>query len=278
MGRIPVTHAPGRASLGIGEEMIRGQAQPGSGDSCRRSSWLPRFGFCPDFIRLVRELAFTPELEPRSRPLGSLTHHFANISNLERGPEVFFLHRPPSGGDHVKISLLSVGIAASMLFAGSASAQTRFSQPEVSLGYQMLHIPHETFPLGLNVDVSSTMNTGFTLVGEFGWAKDDQDEPGVGGSLQLLHYGAGPRWTFSSPFGRPFAQIVAGGVHTEADTNLSNDSDDAFMLQPGVGLVVPIASGWGAVGQFDYRRVFFKEEGDNEWRVVLGVRLGLPRP
>jgi hypothetical protein len=150
-----------------------------------------------------------------------------------------------------------------------------FSEPQATLGYQVLRIPGETYPLGLNVDVSGRMKNGWTAVGEFGWSKDDQDDPAVTGSLKFLHFGAGPRWTFPGVRVRPFAQVLAGGVHTDADTNLTNDSDNAFMLQPGIGVVVPVATGWGVLGQLDYRRVFFKEEGDNEWRAVFGLRVGL---
>jgi hypothetical protein len=46
------------------------------------------------------------------------------------------------------------------------------------------------------------------------------------------------------------------------------------MLQPGAGVIVPFRPGWGVVGQVDYRRVFFEEEGDNEWRLVLGIHFG----
>lgn len=166
-------------------------------------------------------------------------------------------------------------IAASLTVARPSAAQPVFTEPAVSFGYQMLHIPDETYPLGFNIDASGRMSNGWTLVGELGWAKDEQTEPGVSGTLKFMHYGAGPRWNFTGTTVRPFAQLIAGGVHTDADTNLSDDSDNAFMLQPGVGVVVPIAPRWGAIGQFDYRRVFFREKGDNEWRFVIGVRFGL---
>ena len=175
----------------------------------------------------------------------------------------------------MKHSLISAGIVlASCLGAASASAQT-VARPEATVGYQLLHIPDETFPAGFNVDVAGTMNNGWALVGEFGFSKDDQNEPGVTGKLKFLHYGVGPRWQFAGTRARPFAQVLAGGVHTDADTNLTDDSDNAFMLQPGAGVVWQIGPGWGAVGQLDYRRVFFKEEGENEWRMVLGLRFGL---
>lgn len=179
----------------------------------------------------------------------------------------------------MKMLCRSLAIAAlSLTVSNAASAQSMFGDPSVSLGYQLLHIPDETFPLGFNLDASGTMSNGLGLVGEVGWSKDDQDQPGVGGTINFVHYGAGPRWNLGdvmvdSP-ARPYVQVLAGGVHTAADTNVSNDSDNAFMLQPGFGVFVPIAPGWGAVGQVDYRRVFFKEADDNEWRLVFGLRFG----
>jgi Outer membrane protein beta-barrel domain len=171
--------------------------------------------------------------------------------------------------------LLCIGTAAPVAAQGVPP-----SGPEFSIGYQLLHVPDETFPLGLNLDVASTFGSGWTIVGEFGWANDNQSEPGVDGSLTLINYGAGPRWAIrGAPIpARPFVQVLAGGVHTSAELTGAgisvDDSDNAFMLQPGAGVIVPLGGAWGFVGQVDYRRVFFKEQGDNEWRLVLGAHFG----
>jgi len=45
------------------------------------------------------------------------------------------------------------------------------------------------------------------------------------------------------------------------------------MLQPGAGVVVPMAHAFGVVGQVDYRRVFFRETGENEFRLFVGLRV-----
>jgi hypothetical protein len=51
------------------------------------------------------------------------------------------------------------------------------------------------------------------------------------------------------------------------------DGDNAFMLQPGAGVVVPLTRRIAAIGEGNYQRVFFKEYGgDNETRVFVGVR------
>jgi hypothetical protein len=51
------------------------------------------------------------------------------------------------------------------------------------------------------------------------------------------------------------------------------------MVQAGGGVTVTLNGRWGLVGQVDYRRVFLDESdgesGENQLRVVLGVRVGL---
>jgi hypothetical protein len=151
----------------------------------------------------------------------------------------------------------------------------------LGVGYQLLHIPDETFPFGLNVDVTAPLRGNVHVAGEFGFASDDQNEPGVSGNLKFYNFGAGPRWTMPGTVaGRsaivPFAQIMLGAVRTDADLTLNgsrfNDADWAFMLQPGAGVTVPLTPALGVLGQVDYRRSFF-ETGENEFRFVIGVRV-----
>ena len=168
-----------------------------------------------------------------------------------------------------------------LVFAGAAApamAQTA-QRPNVdaTIGYQLLHVPNETFPFGWNVDVSGPMSDVWRLVGEFGMSRDEQTEAGVSGTLNYYHFGVGPRLTRNVAGVSPFVQLLGGGVHTRADLVFANsgpfsDGDWAFMLQPGVGVSVPIGRMVSVVGQADYRRVFFKEQGDNEVRLALGVR------
>ena len=47
------------------------------------------------------------------------------------------------------------------------------------------------------------------------------------------------------------------------------------MLQPGVGVSVPAGDVVSVFGQADYRRAFFSEQGENEFRFTFGVRFGL---
>ena len=185
---------------------------------------------------------------------------------------------------HVKRSVQSAGmwiVAATVVgTATPAAAQTMATRNmDASIGYQMLHIPDETYPLGFNVDVSGAMNDPWRLVGELGWAKDEQNEPNVTGDLNFFHFGAGPRVVAPMRGVQPFAQLLAGLVHARADLIVNgiplDDNDWAFMLQPGIGVNVPAGNVVNVFGQADYRRGFFKEAGDNEFRLSFGVRFSI---
>jgi Outer membrane protein beta-barrel domain len=184
---------------------------------------------------------------------------------------------------HVKRSAQLAGVwifAAIIGMAAPASAQTTTSPGvDASIGYQLLHIPDETYPFGFNVDVSRAMNDRWRLVGELGLAMDEQDEPGVSGDLSFFHFGAGPRLVAPMRHVQPFVQLLAGAVHPRASLLVNgapiDDNDWAFMLQPGAGISVPVGDVVSVFGQGDYRRAFFREQGENEFRFSFGVRFGL---
>jgi hypothetical protein len=178
-------------------------------------------------------------------------------------------------------------VAIATFTSVSASAQTAAPPPNppggvtIGIGYQLLHIPDETFPFGLNFDIAAPVAGRIDAVGEFGFAADEQTETGVGGTLRFFSFGGGPRWSMrGATAGRrpivPFAQIIAGAVRTDADLRLNGarftDGDWAFMLQPGAGVAVPLTTLVSATAQVDYRRAFF-ETAENEFRFVIGVRV-----
>ena len=162
--------------------------------------------------------------------------------------------------------------------APAAGTTLAFPTWEVTFGYQVLHVPDETFPFGLNLDGAWNRSKAFGLAGEIGWAHDSDDDV----SFNFWHLGAGPRFN-ARPAGRiwPFGQLLVGLAHVRASAEINDedfsDSETRFMLQPGVGVNVIGGDGWGIVGQVDYRRVFLDEEedgqsGENEVRVFVGFR------
>lgn len=149
---------------------------------------------------------------------------------------------------------------------------------DLSLGYQTLHIPGQNYPLGMAVGMSGALNEMVRIVGEVGVSIDQQTSSNLNGTLTLYHYGVGPRVTATAGRVLPYAQVLAGGVHTRADLTSPagapfSASDNAFMLQPGAGVIVPFTRTFAAIGEVNYRRVFFKQGGDNETRVFAGIRI-----
>ena len=175
-------------------------------------------------------------------------------------------------------------VSTSPSLAQSGATQTAadplaFPTWELSGGYQMLHVPDQTFPFGLNVDGSWNLSSRFGVVGEVGWAFDSDDDV----NYHAWNVGAGPRFTARMP-GKvwPFAQVLGGFLHARGSGEINgvdvDASDTHFMLQPGGGAYINAGDGWGIVGQVDYRRVFLDEEedgdsGQNQFRVFVGVRL-----
>ena len=88
------------------------------------------------------------------------------------------------------VQLAGVWIVSAIVIgaAAPATAQTlRTPSVDASIGYQILHLPDETFPVGWNADVSGALNDMWRIVGEFGMSVDDQNEPGVSGNLKYYH-------------------------------------------------------------------------------------------
>ena len=175
--------------------------------------------------------------------------------------------------------------------AGAAAAQPQaagavstFPTWEVTGGYQLLRIPDQTLPFGLNLDGGWNLSEMLGLVAEIGWAMDSEDlGDDVNLGLHAWNFGAGPRWN-ARPSGTiwPFAQVLVGAQHTRFSTEAPGVdltlSETSFMLQPGAGVNFIAGDGWGIVGQVDYRRVFTDEDEDgesgaNEFRVFIGGRL-----
>lgn len=179
--------------------------------------------------------------------------------------------------------LLSPLLVTAAIATASAQTPTASSTPsvaqriEMSIGYQLLHIPDETYPFGLNFDIAGRLTPLVDLVGEAGFARDQRNDPGLTGTLTFLNFGGGARVTRRMGSYAPFAQLLLGvaspGANLTQSAGRLQDRDWAFMLQPGAGVVVPMAHAFGVVGQVDYRRVFFRETGENEFRLFVGLRV-----
>lgn len=134
-------------------------------------------------------------------------------------------------------------IALFVLFgsAGELAAQT----PSLSVGYQALHLPNNWVNAGFNFVIAVPVRDRVDIVAEFGVAHQ-----GSSGSdpvtANIFHFAAGPRWSWPGMRAVPFVQILAGGEVTSADIPVAGggtreDSDGAFMLQPGAGVYLPFS-------------------------------------
>jgi len=169
------------------------------------------------------------------------------------------------------------------LLPARAGAQAASNTPavEISGGLQFLHIPDETYPFGWNLDLSGPL-AGHELVrwvAEGGMAHDHPLP--VADSLSFYHIGAGIRFM---PAERrraaPFFQLLAGAAYPSArrSTNPNIATTDGTwgpMIQPGVGISVPMNRYFAIVGQGDYRIAIFRGQVDKEFRVSLGARVML---
>jgi hypothetical protein len=76
-----------------------------------------------------------------------------------------------------------------------------------------------------------------------------------------------------------FVRIVRIGKKPDSLTTAGTrfiDGVNAFRLQPGAGVIVPLTRRIAAIGEGNHQRVFFKDYGgDNETRVFVGVRTAL---
>jgi hypothetical protein len=183
--------------------------------------------------------------------------------------------------------LLGCALSFSLAALPRAAAAQTLETPavEISGGVQALKIPGEFYPFGVNVDVSGTAGDHARVrwVAEGGMAQDRPVD--VGETLRLYHFGAGVRVTPASRWrATPYFQIVGGVVNATATSRTPIDSSWGPMVQPGLGVSVPLNHYVAAFGQADYRVAFlhpqvanasFGWDVDNEFRFAFGARFML---
>jgi len=167
------------------------------------------------------------------------------------------------------LALLLAGAAA------PAAAQTLATpNVEIGAGLQLLHIPDETYPFGWNLDLSGPIANHETMrwVGEGGMARDNPLP--LGGTLTFYHLGGGLRFMAAErAHATPYFQVIGGAAR--ANNNATLVGLWGPMVQPGVGVSVPINHFVNIIGQGDYRLAFFNGQTDNEFRISAGARFML---
>jgi hypothetical protein len=146
----------------------------------------------------------------------------------------------------------------SLLFVGSRPAAAQGSGVSVSGSYDFFyHELGDDSALGAHFDVAKSLGM-VDVVGEIGFNHFD--------GATVSSYQVGPRFNVgyakSSKF-TPFVQFLLGGWHCCGDSE--------FVIQPGVGVDFGSNRGFDIRVQYDYRRIFFEDEGANAHRVSAGV-------
>jgi hypothetical protein len=95
----------------------------------------------------------------------------------------------------------------------------------------------------------------------------DRDILGVHAGLRYTHRSEG--------FAAPYAQALAGWTRTGVEFTGQRVVEDAFSIQPGVGLNFRLSRSVGLGLGADYRLVFGEDESRNELRFHAGLVLGI---
>jgi len=185
--------------------------------------------------------------------------------------------------------VMAVAIGAA---AAPASAQS-VPKVELGVGYQGSHAPDAWFPLGFNTDVAITTMDKWSVVGEVGLTRHTEEEGGDNLAVKDLNFGGGVRYNGRMmPFSGAF-EVIVGGLHRSFNFDECSDpgvecSGTALMIQPGVQFSYDLMENAGLMFGASYRRVFWKDDsefsandeggGENDFRFVVGIKIGFPRP
>jgi hypothetical protein len=132
------------------------------------------------------------------------------------------------------------------------------------------------FEVGWMVSFDANLTRSLGIVGEASGHYGSQPLDVVGTLVDfdydLLGVHAGPRYTHrGGGVVQPYVQALAGWTRTGFEAAGARVVDDAFSIQPGVGLTVRLSRSVGLGLGADYRLVFGEIENRNEARVHAGL-------
>lgn len=174
-------------------------------------------------------------------------------------------------------------VATAGLWSTPAAAQGSATPTiDLGVGYQYLAgTDDQTYPVGVNVDVTGAFLLGLRWVGEVGFARDraTDNQADVTATLMAVNYGGGLR--LAPGRGRwPYVQVIVGQhrdsytLNAEGIGDLITTSQSTLMVQPGVGLGFNVGR-LRVFGQADYRRIYYEAGEENNYRAVVGLRFRL---
>ena len=136
------------------------------------------------------------------------------------------------------------------------------------------------FGLGWALSLCGNLSPSIGLVGEASGhysSEDTLDASGAPATVDrdLLAVHAGLRYTHRGA-GRvaAYAQALAGWTRSGAEASGRREIEDAFSVQPGLGVQVRLTSSVGLALGADYRLVLGKQQDRGEVRYVVGLVMG----
>jgi hypothetical protein len=192
--------------------------------------------------------------------------------------------------DLSKYVLVVVLAGFGLMTAQPASAQA-VPKTDVSAGWQFQHFSasdctgngcSDNFPAGWYFDVSGGIMPMVSVVGAVDGSYKSDAFSATGFSVKVHSFLGGVRFSSAvSPTLTPYGQVLVGLVSLKGSGGGEDFTDNAFGLDLGGGVNVPVSGAWGVRAGIDYRRGFFKSDSDvgggvNVFRFLAGVVYTLP--
>jgi hypothetical protein len=159
---------------------------------------------------------------------------------------------------------LTVGLVATMGFTvgiSSASAQNA-RQTDVAVAYVTAgYLGYDYSVHGWNAQFSAQRTRRWTLVGEFGYERENPNHRGWAGL-------SGGRFGWPATRASPFWQILVGGLH-ETGAGYEKETMNSLVVQPGGGMTVMVTRRFGMRIQADLR-FGLSREVSGQSRVLAG--------
>jgi opacity protein-like surface antigen len=179
----------------------------------------------------------------------------------------------------------AVVAAAFSLFAPVTGFAQDSPKWDASVGYSLLNdstlgdeIDEGTFH-GWLASFNYNVTPLFGITGELGRNSKTLDEFGglVDADISFTSYLVGPRVGRRADKLGYFGQVLVGGVRSAASVDLlgvsvlDDEASNNFAIQPGAGVDFFFTSNIGIRVGADYRRIFYEDEGSNQFRFHVGV-------
>ena len=203
--------------------------------------------------------AVAPVAEP---PVGRI------VEPAPTAPSPITREEPPPAmrpAESIRVPAMEVAVAYSALWDDTFSRDGADGFYE--LGWTLSLCANLNRSLGVVGDVSGHYTSDDTLDALGVPLTQDRDLLGVHAGLRYTHRHEG--------FAVPYVQALAGWTRTGLEQSGGREVEDAFSIQPGVGLQLRLSRSVGLGLGADYRVVFGEQESRNEVRLHAGFVIGI---